>query len=372
VFSAGAPLQRADGVSQVRGCTQGIDCDATSKCTASPVTNTPKCNPLNFLDVAGGIDNAALGTSFISGIETASFNDRLLSVHSDDIMSLVQKRAGQEFAARLREHYDAWENAANVSGANKGFYPWAATFADPATAHVGASNTTIGLLPLSAAPLVWSSASGGCTGVGTAQIDCSALVICVLICLTTISGQIDDVATRFVDPPHAASVSVIGLNLGGGALWSLNKAQQRLDFSYGGFLFAGTAHIIVSTPATSAWLSSHWTTANNWHQNAYYALSPGYAVNVAGAKNCGGAGPQCVTVGRTAAPNNNKEAVVLMTGRALSAASPAQNARPVNPATVTVADYLEGANQTAASASLVFENNLRSQSFNDQAVVVRP
>jgi hypothetical protein len=366
VFSAGAPLQRADGVSQVRGCTQGVNCDATSKCTTSPASLTPKCNPVNFLDVLGGVDNAALSTSFVSGADSASFNDRVLPVLSDDIMALVQKRAGRELAGHLRNHFDAWQSATTVS-ATKGFYPWAAPFADPTSAKPGQNSTLNGLLPLDSTAVVWESASstlGGCSGVGTTTIQCGGLF---LLGLGSVTARVKNIATGFVDPPllTAPQVQTAGLVIGGTSAWTLNPGAQALDYSFSGTLL-GIGSVTVQAPSASAWTASSWLVTNKWYQDAYYALSPGYAVNGTGA--CGGAGPQCVTVSNTAAPNNDKLAVVVMTGRALATASPAQNPRP----TVAIADYLEGANKAVVPASLVFEHNLRSQSFNDQPIIVRP
>lgn len=371
VFSAGAPLQRADGVSQVRGCTPGVNCDpTTSKCTTSPASLTPKCNPVNFLDAVGGVDNAVpTTTTFISSIESASFNDRLLPVLSDDIMSLVQKRAGRELAGYLRDHSDTWKNATTVS-ATKGFYPWAAPFADPTNVKSGQNGTLNGLLPLDDAAVVWdtapapSSTLGTCTGAGTTTLQCGGLF---LIGLGTITARVKNIATAFVDPPllTAPDVVVAGLVIGGSSTWTLNAGTQTLDYSFSGTL-AGVATVTVRAPSASAWTASSWLTTNKWYQDAYYALSPGYALNGTGA--CGGVGPQCVTVNNTVAPNNDKQAVVVMTGRALATASPAQNPRP----SVALADYLEGANAAVAPASLVLENNLRSQSFNDQPIVVRP
>jgi len=54
------PRERAgtqDGVTQTRGCTVGVDCNAALQCTT---TAAPKCNPVNYLDVVNGVeDNAA-------------------------------------------------------------------------------------------------------------------------------------------------------------------------------------------------------------------------------------------------------------------------------------------------------------------------
>ena len=171
VFSPGTVLTRTDGIAQARGCTVGVNCDATLKCTTVPASNTPKCNPANFLDIAAGEDNADANRIFVSAPRSDSFNDRLMPIFSDDIMWLVERRAARELAQRLRDHYDAWQGSAVVAGTDKGFYPYAVPFGDPATAAVGTNGTTSGMLPLAATPLTWSNAPVECIGNGTATCD---------------------------------------------------------------------------------------------------------------------------------------------------------------------------------------------------------
>jgi hypothetical protein len=322
------------------------------------------CDARDFLDIAAGEDNAdATNRTFVVAPRSSSFNDTLLPVFSDDIMRLVERRAARELAAHLRNHYDAWMNV----GWAKGFYPYAVPFVDPsAPAQAGSNGTTGGLVPLSTAPLTWSNTSANCSGNGTQTLDCTQFVLCVLICLTNFSARIENVATRFVDPPDPASVQVLGVALAGSATWSLNTTQRRLDFSYsGGVLAIGIARIRVSAPPASGWLASSWLPANNWHQTAGYALSPGYAID--SVDSCGGAAPPCITIANIAAPNDDKQAIVLMTGRALSSAG--QNQRPVT-APADVVQFLEGLNADATLTQ--FENNARTATFNDFAVAVRP
>ena len=370
VFAPGAALQRSDGIVQTRGCAGGA-CDAALKCITVPASNTPKCNAANFLDIANGEDNTDGNRIFTAAQRTESFNDRVMPVFSDDIMWLVERRAGRELAQYLRDHYDAWAGSAVVAGANKGFYPYAATLTDPSVAAVGTNGTTSGMLPLASTPLTWSNASLGCAGNGTSTLDCNGLVVCILgVCALTFSGQIDNVATRFVDPPTAANVNVLlGVALGGSANWTMNKAARRLDFTYGGFLLAGAVHITVAAPATSGWVGTSWVTANNWHQNAYYAVSPGYTIDQLGPKACGPLPLQpCVTIANTAPPTDDKQASIVMTGRALGLAGQV-TPRPLAPPVLDPSRYLEGAN---AGGGLALEANAKSATFNDFPIAVRP
>lgn len=324
-------------------------------------------DPVNYLDAANGIDNADADTSFVSAPQSDTFNDRLLPIHSDDIMRLVERRAGRELAQKLRDHYDAWQSPAPVANTTfsgfKGFYPWAAPLDDPSSLQPGVNGTTSGQLPMSPASVLWNAPTaslGLCAGANTTQIQCTAAS---LLGLLTINGRVRNVGTALIDPPAAANVSVAGIVLGQQVTWTLNAAAQALDFQWQATIL-GVATVTARVPQSSAWVSTSWLADNDWHQNAFYALSPGYAID--GAATCGGAGPQCVTVAGTAAPTDNKEAVVLMSGRAL----PGQLARPVLPAPVAATDFLEEDN--ANLPGLAFENSLRTSAFNDQPVVVRP
>ncbi len=371
VFSAGAALQRADGVSQTRGCTVGVNCDANLKCTTVPASNTPKCNPVNYLDLALGEDNAdllpAANPQFVSIAQGANFNDRLMPIYSDDIMWLVERRAGREYAQHLRDHYDAWQSpspVANTTFVNfQGFYPWAAPLNDPSVEQPGANAQTNGSLPLDASSVVWNSASaplGVCTGVGTSQIVCTATLL--VGGLVTISGRVQNVGTAFIDPPSSANVSLIsGLVIGAPTMtWTLVPGSNALDFSYSATVAAGLVSIRVTAPVASGWTTSSWLATNNWFQDALYAVSPGYALTGSGACSLPGP-PACVSVN-----GNPAYAAVLMTGRAL----PGQPARPIASLPASPADFLEAANSTPSN--LVFVRDLKSAGFNDLPLAVRP
>jgi len=369
VFSPGATLRRADGISQTRGCTVGTNCDATLKCTTSPASLTPKCNPQNYLDKesVSGEDNADLLPSanpqFVTADRSETFNDKLMPIYSDDIMTIVQRRAGRELAQHLRDHYDTWASPPPVSGTTfssfKGFYPWAAPLSDPATPAAGANGTQNGQLPLSTSSMLWNAPSatlGICSGANTAQISCTATS---LLSLLTVNGRIRNVATSFIDPPTAANVTVSGLVFGSTITWTLNPSQQALDFQWSATIL-GVATVTASLPQASSWTTSSWLIDNNWTQNALYAVAPGYAIN--GSNSCG----QCITVSNTSSPNNN-QALVLMTGRALDTQTSRATTTPK-----TAALYLEGSNATATTGNLIFQNGTQGTTFNDYPIVVRP
>lgn len=119
---------------QDRSCSGG-SCSATGVCTSSPATLTAKCNPVNYLDVALGEDNADFvdnnttrtgnGNGFIQGPITISgslvVNDRIVAITQDQIMGAMQKRIAMEAMSCLRGY------ATTTSPlSNRGRYPWPA------------------------------------------------------------------------------------------------------------------------------------------------------------------------------------------------------------------------------------------------------
>jgi hypothetical protein len=337
LISPGRPLIREGAAGM-----QSRDCPGN--CTAAA----------NYLDIAGGIDNAAgvvggaINVTYVP--ETASFNDRLLAIHADDIMPLVERRAAREISLALKARYESWQTATG-----RGFYPWAAPLNDPANPGPGVDGTLHGHLPSSATPLVWTSASttlGTCSGLGTPTLSCSAVI--GLFQVLSITGQVGNLATRFSDPPTAPTVA--GLPIFDTHSWTLNAAAQRLDFSYTALL--GIVTVTVQAPSVVSWApaASPWLVNNQWDRVTTYAISHGHKITGPGV--CDATNP-CISLGGAA----DKEAVVMMAGRPL-----AGQTRTV-PA--LVAAYLEGS-ENSTPDDMVLERNLRTPAFNDQPMAVRP
>lgn len=99
-----------------------------------------------------------------------------------------------------------------------------------------------------------------------------------------------------------------------------------------------------------------WFTTNNWHLLTYYTVAPA-CINTT--PNCAGIG--YITVNNTQAPNDNKRALVIVTGRALSG-----QLRPC----AGVADCLEDPENT--NLDDVYVKNPISSTFNDKFVIVAP
>lgn len=309
---------------------------------------TTACSPDDFLDISGGVDNAVGNSTLllVSAPESGTFNDRLLAINADDVMPLVEKRAGREISLAMRARYEGWQ-----AKVGRGFYPWAAPFDDPANPGLGVNGTLHGHFPVTTAPVVWTAASvtvGTCSGVGTPTLDCTAVLL-----LGDVTARVDNIATRFLEPPTPPQVG--GLALGSNYSYTLNAAAQRMQFQYNALL--GITQITIQAPALASWApaTAPWLVNNQWDRVTTYAISDGHKITGPGA--CTGPNP-CISIGGLA----DKEAVVMMAGRPLAA-----QARTV-PAQVP--DYLEGLNTTPDDMEL--ERDLRTTAFNDQPVVVRP
>ncbi len=121
-----------------------------------------------------------------------------------------------------------------------------------------------------------------------------------------------------------------------------------------------------------------WFIANEWYRQTFYAVSPGFAPGGSGSctsmpgwpgcfstNSCTPSAPSCLAVYNKPAPSNNKEAILVLAGRALDG-NPRPSAYPEN--------YLEKANLTALGSALyVYEHRAGvPTAINDRVVVVSP
>jgi len=125
-------------------------CVSNDVCTTSPPTNTYKCHPRNYLDIAYGVANSG----FIDNTTTDGFiagkifdgngnvivNDQLAIITYDDIMPLLEKRVAGEVSNCLRAYATD-----PVSGIGR--YPWAAKLDVTGPEYGDDSNERFGRVP---------------------------------------------------------------------------------------------------------------------------------------------------------------------------------------------------------------------------------
>ncbi|HEX2648916.1 MAG TPA: hypothetical protein VHN19_03155 [Burkholderiales bacterium] len=98
-----------------------------------------------------------------------------------------------------------------------------------------------------------------------------------------------------------------------------------------------------------------WFVRNDWHQLAYYAVSPGHAASSSAPRTCGLAPADCLSV----AGGKRARALLVLPGRSLSGKS-----RP----SADLADYLDSDENRNGDA--VFEQRRVNRSFNDRVLLV--
>ncbi len=351
------------------GSTQQLRGDVV--CPGPTFTSTPACDPANYLDAAGVVDNADGDPNYVAEAATNQFNDRLAVVAAADLFPAVEIRAARELRVQLASHYANWANATLVTNP-RGWYPWAAPFNTPTTAYAGLNGQKWGLAPFSDASVAWASptisdvdGSRSCTIAG-AVLQCDATASSGSF---TVTARLNNVATAFIAPPDASLVGLAygSLSAGPTASWTLNGAARALDVTVTGtYSGAGPHRITVSRPAVPAWAdtSAAWTSTtpswlikNNWHHVLYYGVSEGFSIQGTGV--CGGGiFPLCLQVDNA---TNGAHAVVVAMGRPI-AARQALYTDLFDPRR-----YLEGQNETE---DLRYEVNRRAGAFNDYVSVV--
>ncbi|MGH8633969.1 MAG: hypothetical protein ACRET7_07535 [Burkholderiales bacterium] len=110
---------------QNRGCTVGVNCNATGQCTTSPASLTPKCNPTNYLETTGGANNATTNGPFIQAQRSDTFNDRLLVITTSDLIPPVEQRVARELRPILQDYKANTACVCTTPLGTTGCYPWA-------------------------------------------------------------------------------------------------------------------------------------------------------------------------------------------------------------------------------------------------------
>jgi hypothetical protein len=340
-------------------------------------------------------------------------NDRLLVITQAELMAVVEPvvaaRIERDVKPLLADYFSVW-----------GRYPFAVPFVSPSAvqgAYLGASPQTQGLLPVTnTATFAWQNATvtqtGGAAGTvvdsSNCSINSSTLLLSCFVHYTNgfdsnsarpeirIDVTLSNVNNAFADAP-ASAPSPWNLNMRDGnnnvptyqgipyGYWSAAPSGASLvptqSFAAGTLTYTGrlqnansmnnAATITTTLPAPPGLLprltnptgtnpNIVWYLTNQWYRQTYYAVAAGLVPN--GSGSC--TPPNCLTVNKIAGTTNNKQAILILTGRALDG-----QARP--PAPVTITDYLEGQNATPADS--VFEHRAGGPtSINDRVVVVAP
>lgn len=373
-------------------------------------------NVTDYLEAGDGTTTSYTLKPPSSDCNNSPYNDNVLAITANQIFQPVEKRVGGEIKRILNTYFAAW-----------GAFPFAAPFGDPSiSAFTGQSfpATFGGLLPVGNNVLpTWagipsvSFSGGGTYSFCELRPDSTTGTIpdarwrCIDIAISagetiTITGKLNNVGrglwrphninnacevrardslgtttlvtsqfapnsvtiTRTLNPDGSANIVFRATGKAGGTM--LQRIEFRDILAYNTDIqtydsAAPSCPLTSSSPVIPKWLFNDPTNGNNWHQVAYYAISPGYAPGGGNACNPLPGSPSCLTLNGSGG-GNDMQAIVAMTGVAIASQMHPQS---------TITNYLEGENATPippAPADYIFENKNRSSVFNDQVIVIAP
>lgn len=393
--------------------TQSRSSTQTAYCSTTTDTREQSFCAANYLE--GSNANPSPGASPNQNYQNANssvpFNDQLIAISYGQLFSLIERRVGNEVKKLLNNYYNAW-NA----------FPYAASFGDPAlSTFTGVIGVKAGLLPVhnttAATTLAWITSpvphyyidgvdQGACYfsdgAIPNSRLRCISTNITINAGkIITFTGKLDDtgIGLGFYDTglwywrPHDITTTTevrVKNSLGATVLasdildnvtvtGSLNSdGSANITFSATGKTGGSAIQRIdlrdIKKSSTTSFPS--WFIDNNWHHLIYYEVSSGYAPG--GDHTCTN---PCLTVNGQSG-GSNKQAIVLMTGAALADQSRAASPNALCLATgATIApnacqsNYLEDENEIPPPPlppDFTYENKNRSDTFNDQVIIVEP
>jgi len=200
--------------------------------------------------------------------------------------------------------------------------------------RVNVTNVAMGLRALDLTKVTCTAMDDSGGGIGTQNVPCTA----------TVALQSSGAAILTVNTSNMPDI--VGSGWGTYANYMVNIERAAI----------GDHTLLSSTDATTGWF-----VRNEWYRLLYYATAQRHAAWILPTAPSCTAGTNCLTVNNLAAPNNNKQAVLILAGRSLGG-----QVRPP----VTIADFLEGENK--APVDTTFEQARLGSTFNDRVVVVSP
>lgn len=339
----------------------------------------------NYLEM----ENSDGDADFITGALSASFNDKLVLIKSDDIFPILEKRVLGEIKKYLLAYKVVW-----------GAFPFPATFSMPSTAsYVGVSGNSGGLLPVAGAGVTWLSgtatsvrASNGAVKNGSCVVSSSSQVLTCTISsqsysgarTVTIDANLNNIGLGFykqMDVTKALDFTITPT-----ALKTALSLKYSLNNSGGGKVTlqgrptssSGTYKVVFNRPPQlDDWNTTtalpNYIYKNNWHHLIYYKIAAPFLPGGNGV-----CGTSCLSVNAINTPNTiltGQHALLMTAGRKLDAtnvrSSPTYGTS--NPAQIrpgfALADYFDSSNNI--SGGLIFDSiNRPLATFNDQVQIV--
>jgi hypothetical protein len=411
IFAPGGVVEISPGTTQTRDTN-------VAPCTT---TGTPLQNnwcTANHLEGENANGLPPTDLTFITSLASENFNDRSLTITTDELMRQIEKRVAGET-----------RKAINSFRTSYGTYPWLAPFDPTASEYVAIAGTNQGALPFHyigqtfTTPFTWTI-TGPCTltpilcfnisGTVTyfdmlngltvpgsciwkhssdvtdtdpnSQVNCTGVANHPLVFGATRTVNIVYVAPIGSWTPSAATATqltrrnVIKTDLSSMTV-TLTDTDQLTGLTIGSGSLTGvltTGTIVTSDirvhPAMPDWYGSQSAGGNNWHQLIYAAIAPGF---VPGAAQSCVAPASCFTVQLNSTTNaSNVQAVVLTAGRTLASTEYLALSGPPDPPqtrpNTNLYSYLDSTNNITAGTLVFDRKTLPFGTFNDQVRIVAP
>jgi len=139
--------------------TQNRDSAATALCPTTGTTIARNLCAANYLEFAATVNNATTNGPFISAARSDSFNDKVMTITTADLIPVVEMRVARELRTIL-QNYKARTACCTNFGGTGGCYPWADLSDGASDAHPPnpGSERNRGRVPVDiAAPYNWGT-----------------------------------------------------------------------------------------------------------------------------------------------------------------------------------------------------------------------
>ncbi len=367
--------------------------------------------------------NADLDNDFIQAAASETFNDRLLYITIDELMSKLEDRVGLEVKAAIERFSQTYSPAGRTS------YPWLAPFANPSdpASFYSVPLTRVGLIPfhsvgrtfktdftwlitggtISTSGTISANAvrntagsvvpNGVCTwrAQGSRSVDCQGVITNPALLPLTVTSRLVSItypaSGTFVSTPMPATASAVATRqvvrnsgLLATCLSTTNSCVTVEDFQDSdltddgaipdptppaprgkGWITGGTGKITTSGIRVYPELPS-WYGENSWNELTLGAVSEAYVASGGGVTCDVTPGNRCLTVNLDSAIERaDVKFLAILAGRSLAVT--AQKATPQTRPSADPKDYYDSAANVDLITGLVFDRKTApSSSFNDR------
>ncbi len=357
----------------------------------------------NYLECQNATYLAA--TTFAMAGPSGSFNDQVVQITANDVMRAIEGPIAQRIQTQIAPAINSVYTTANGWTNTQPLYPFAAPFSSPSPEvdppNDGSVGNYEGVLPIAqdaATEVTWLSvppisctisppgggvSCGLCT-VSSTTVSCTVAGVGPPAPTLQLTAYASKVGTGFRQPPGILS-KVSDPGFSSRSIENTLQSNGTAMVVYQGVPPLGVSSLTITINAADDPITSSdqaiapntsWFIRNQWYKFTYYAVSQGFAPGGAGGCGPNPTLPLCLTINNDAVPNDDKHAVLVFAGRALTTPAERVGAACSTSAAQTrpsgqLTSYFECENATVADS--VFEKRPAATSaFNDHAFAIAP